>query len=197
METKDHFHLAKLITSQKDFIKSAERTAFEYGCISPDINPFSYIKGHKYHTTIADVKRAIEKLHGQLKTPVDYFRLGSAVHYIGDYFTFPHTPFFKGTLSEHLGYEKKLHDYIMKQRDGLENFSFDEFSGAEKCIGLLDKLQKKYYDIKHSISSDWNYIRLACAGIALSSVRESRGQEYRLNHQLQNTKGRPMVYPMK
>lgn len=45
METKDHLYLARLITSEADLGGRLKNSAFEYGCISPDINPLTYIKG--------------------------------------------------------------------------------------------------------------------------------------------------------
>lgn len=38
METKDHLYLARLITSEADLGGRLKNSAFEYGCISPDIN---------------------------------------------------------------------------------------------------------------------------------------------------------------
>ena len=58
METKDHLALARLITfSNKSFSKSYRSGAFETGCISPDINFLTYIKGHTYKGTISYVKK--------------------------------------------------------------------------------------------------------------------------------------------
>lgn len=56
METKDHLYLARLITSAADLGGRLKNSAFEYGCISPDINPLTYIKGHTYSATIHTLK---------------------------------------------------------------------------------------------------------------------------------------------
>lgn len=94
METKDHLYLAKLITGTANFGGKLKKSAFEYGCISPDVNPLTYVKGHTYAGTASYVRNTLSRLHGKLKSPVDYFDLGRAIHFIGDYFTFPHTFFF-------------------------------------------------------------------------------------------------------
>jgi hypothetical protein len=171
METKDHLYLAKLITSKYSFGTSAECTAFECGCVTPDINPITYIKGHTYSATISNVKNVLSRLYGKLKNPADYFQLGRAVHYIGDYFTFPHTPLFEGTLAEHRSYERNLHKYIIVQKDVLDDISTEDISNVEKCIGLIDKLHNKYFSIKNSISTDWSYIKYACTVVALSAAK--------------------------
>lgn len=171
METKDHFHLAKLITANDLFGTPAQCTAFEYGCISPDINPLTYIKGHTYSATIGNVKKMLQKLHGKLKSPADYFQLGRAVHFIGDYFTFPHTPLFSGSLSEHRSYESCLHRLISEENTPLGDISAEYFTDADKCIGMIERLHKKYSGLKNSISTDWSFIRYACAGAALSAAK--------------------------
>lgn len=171
METKDHFHLAKLITSKTYFGTKIEREAFEFGCIYPDINLLTYIKGHTHSSTIDGVKKILIKLYGNIEKPMDYFNLGKAIHFIGDYFTFPHTPFFKGTISEHISYEHNLHEYIVTNGKSLNEFSFDDITNAQKCIDLIVNLMSEYFDTSHSIPSDWHYIQYACVGISLSSIK--------------------------
>lgn len=171
METKDHLYLARLITGAADLGGRLKSSAFEYGCISPDINPLTYIKGHTYSSTISYVKNTLSRLHSRLKSPMDYFDLGRAVHFIGDYFTFPHTPLFNGSLSAHIGYERRLHSHIISSDNEIMMKDNLNMSNAKKCISLLEKMQQKYYGAKNSIANDWNYIRFICSGIALSAAR--------------------------
>lgn len=171
METKDHLYLAKLITGAANFGGKLKKSAFEYGCISPDVNPLSYVKGHTYAGTASYVRNALNRLHGRLKSPVDYFDLGRAVHFIGDYFTFPHTSLFHGTLSEHISYENCLHRHIATASDDILTESRLDLSNAEKCIDLLESVHEKYYSTRNSIAKDWNYIRFVCSSIAMSAAR--------------------------
>lgn len=171
METKDHLYLAKLITGAADFGGKLKKSAFEYGCISPDVNPLTYVKGHTYAGTASYVKNVLTRLHGNLKSSVDYFDLGRAVHFIGDYFTFPHTSEFHGTLSEHISYEKRLHRYIINETNDILTESRLDLSNAKKCINLLESVHKKYYSTKNSIAKDWNYIRFVCSSISMSAAK--------------------------
>lgn len=171
METKDHLYLAKLITGAADFGGKIKKSAFEYGCIYPDVNPLTYVKGHTYAGTASYVRNVIKRLYGKLKTPLDYFDLGRAVHFIGDFFTFPHTPFFKENLSEHISYEGYLHRHIVSTKNDIITESRDDISSSLKCISLLEKMYKKYCDSKKSVSSDWNYIRFTCGSISLSTAK--------------------------
>ncbi len=170
METKDHLYLAKQITGTADFGGRINSSAFEYGCISPDVNPLTYIKGHTYAGTASYVRKTLSRIHGKLKTPVDFFDLGRAVHFIGDYFTFPHTPLFSGTLAEHVSYEKLLHKHIVSEKNEILAESRLDLSNAGKCIRLLESVQEKYYKAKNSFENDWNYIRFMCSSIAMSAA---------------------------
>ena len=171
METKDHLYLARLITSAADLGGRLKNSAFEYGCISPDINPLTYIKGHTYSATISYVKNTLTRLHSRLKSPMDYFDIGRAMHFIGDYFTFPHTPLFNGSLSAHIAYERRLHNHIITSENEIMTEDSLDISNAKKCVSLLEKMQQKYYGAKSSVANDWNYIRFICSSITLSAAK--------------------------
>lgn len=171
METKDHLYLAKLITGAADFGSKLKKAAFEYGCISPDLNPFTYVKGHTYDGTASYVRKIIKSLYGKLKTPSDYFDLGRAVHFIGDYFTFPHTPFFKGNLSEHVSYEGYLHKHIISSDNNILSDIKTDITSSGKCINLLEKMHERYAVSKKSISCDWNFIKFTCGSISFSAAK--------------------------
>lgn len=171
METKDHLYLAKLITGAANFGGKLKKSAFEYGCISPDVNPLTYVKGHTYASTASYVRNTLNRLHGRLKSPVDYFDLGRAVHFIGDYFTFPHTPRFQGSLSEHISYENCLHRHIITDSNEITTESRLDLSNAKKCIELLESVHEKYSKTRSSIANDWNYIRFMCSSISMSAAK--------------------------
>lgn len=163
METKDHLALSRLIAFKNaDFNKAYKRTAFEAGCISPDINLLTYINGHTYKGTISFVRSTISKLRNRLKTASDYYDLGRIIHFIADYFTFPHSPDFSGTLKQHIEYESVLHKYIEKI-NGID-FS-DQFSteGIVLSSRILDTAHNKYLGIRHNFQSDWQYISSVCS----------------------------------
>ena len=163
METKDHLSLAKLIISNnRYFDKSNKKIAFETGCVSPDINLTTYIKGHTYSGTIDYVKKTISKLSAKLRSTSDYFELGRTVHFIGDYFTFPHSPKFTGTLKDHVDYESILHRYISENSSGdFKTENFQHFKN-KKCAELIDAAHAKYLGMKNSVQTDWAFIQFIC-----------------------------------
>lgn len=138
METKDHLALARLIVfSNKNFSKSYRSAAFETGCISPDINFLTYIKGHTYKGTISYVKKTLSELQNKLKTVSEYYELGRVVHFIADYFTFPHSPDFAGNLKQHVEYESLFHKYI-EAINGIDyNKSINDGKFKNSCAGII------------------------------------------------------------
>ena len=46
MKKKDHLQIGKLLLAQKDAkLSGIQRLAFLFGCVEPDINPFTYARG--------------------------------------------------------------------------------------------------------------------------------------------------------
>lgn len=166
METKDHLALARLITfSNRNFNKAYKAKAFETGCISPDINFLTYIKGHTYKGTISYVKSTVSKLQNKLKTVSDYYELGRIIHFIADYFTFPHSPDFTGTLKQHVEYESKLHKYI----ETINGIDYSDKIGNRKgitlCSSMIDSAHEKYLGMKHNLQTDWRFTSSVCSEV--------------------------------
>ena len=50
MKKKDHLQIGKLLLAQKDAkLSGIQRLAFLFGCVEPDINPFTYARGSLKH----------------------------------------------------------------------------------------------------------------------------------------------------
>ena len=95
------------------------RKAFSFGCIQPDKNPLTYLKGsircqwlrghnwdnaNKYIKKLGDHLQHTKSLHF-----FDFYRLGKLIHYTADAFTYAHNIHYTQSLSEHRSYECKLH----------------------------------------------------------------------------------------
>ncbi len=170
METKNHLMLAKIITENAEgSINSFQKNAFAAGCAEPDVNLLTYIKGHTYEGTINFVRYAFRRLSGRLRTPGDFFLLGQAIHYAGDYFTFPHCPNFKGSLKEHINYEHKLHSHIVKFSQSKP--SLFHMEDSVDCIRLIEKAYRRYLSVEGNVCSDWQYIRTVCLSAGLCAIR--------------------------
>lgn len=120
METKNHWHLAEFICSEQNFEKYKKQ--FMLGNIMPDINLFTYLQGHTYKESIGMVRANAKSLIQKKKwNGSSFYHLGVILHYVADYFTFPHNITFSGTLKEHCAYEKKLcthfYDFLTRKRN--------------------------------------------------------------------------------
>ena len=89
----------------------SHRKAFCLGNILPDIQPSFITKRHEYFGTFDEVQGKIRRLVQSGESYNDrvfWRRAGEVMHYIADYFTFPHNKTFDGTLRQHNSYEKHL-----------------------------------------------------------------------------------------
>lgn len=97
--------------------------AFLLGCIEPDRNPATYLKGslrfqwlrgHNYRNAKRFMGRISLRLEKKEKRNLfDYYTLGKLIHYTADAFTFAHNETFPENLSDHIAYEVRLQNYFL------------------------------------------------------------------------------------
>lgn len=69
-----------------------------------------------------------------------YLKLGWVLHYVEDYFTYPHNTIFEGTIPEHYAYEKKMTRWM---RDGaLEQMSMPICKKLDSSSQLKNRIQE-------------------------------------------------------
>lgn len=186
METRDHLLLADMILKESTVsVSQINGKAFAAGCIEPDINLLTYLKGHTYKAASGYVKNTIHKLFGKLRSPKDYFILGRAVHYLGDCFTFPHNPDFSGNLRAHTEYESRLHEHIMQNKNTETKKLYLDTSGG--CASFIESTYRKYQEISGSMQSDWNYIKTVCMSVGCAV----------LSHETERKTGKLLLNPDK
>ena len=137
MRKKSHISLAKYIVEDVRVPElEAHRKAFYLGSILPDCK-FSFLtKRHEFGETFDLVTAQIRRLseregreHSNLRA---YMRhLGEVIHYVADYFTFPHNNTYDGTLRDHSGGAGHLKSGRLPGADG-----------AVCCLKLFDKCIK-------------------------------------------------------
>ena len=98
--------------------------AFLIGCLEPDRNPFTYLKGsirhqwlrgHNYRNARRFMKRISWRLeHKSRWNLFDYYTLGKLIHYTADAFTHAHNADFPTRLSDHREYEASLQDHFLE-----------------------------------------------------------------------------------
>ena len=169
MQSKDHYILGTFLLEKfGENISPLKRKAFLFGCIEPDLNPFTYMRGslkndfmrgHNAENVKKHTHRIIEKLRKSgIRTAKHWFELGTALHYAADGFTFPHNSFFSGTLKEHVKYESLFHPIFEQYLQTSPAPNAETDTDIEKLHGL-------YVCDKRSFLTDCKYITKATVGL--------------------------------
>ena len=97
--------------------------AFLIGCIEPDRNPATYLKGslhfqwlrgHNYRNARRFMRRISQRLENKDSMNLfDYYTLGKLIHYTTDAFTYAHNDTFPTNLNDHRVYEAQLQDHFL------------------------------------------------------------------------------------
>ena len=136
MRGKSHRCLGKYLV-QHYMSDTPERyvKAFLLGCIEPDRNPATYLKGsircqwlrgHNYRNARRFMRAISARLEKKEKLGLfDYYTLGKLIHYTTDAFTYAHNDTFPTALSDHREYEAALRKAILP--DGAEMMNEDSF----------------------------------------------------------------------
>lgn len=120
MRKKSHILVARYLADQMPATKSLQshRKAFCLGSILPDIKPSFLTKKHEYFGTFEEIQGKMKALIDNdpkgSKERVYWRRFGEVMHYMADYFTFPHNTNFTGNLYEHNKYEKHLKNHLKR-----------------------------------------------------------------------------------
>ena len=134
MRKKSHISLAKYIVKDMEVpVMTDHRKAFYLGSILPDCKPSFLTQRHEFEGTFEMVKERICDLSLDaeliLRNARAFMRrLGEIIHYIADYFTFPHNMIYEGGFKEHCVYEKELklfHETLVERRTLPPNFVRD------------------------------------------------------------------------
>lgn len=125
MKQESHHLLGHhLIDHLENRPKSRYTRAFLIGCVEPDRNPFSYLKGsirsrwfygHNYQNADRWIERHISYLRVKKHWNMwDYYSLGKLIHYTSDAFTYVHNNCFTESVSAHRAYENRLQEQFLK-----------------------------------------------------------------------------------
>lgn len=179
MKTNDHMLLGHFILNHtKNIALLHYKKAFLLGCVEPDYNYLTYLRGcisHRnllgHHTVNSEkhIRKLIGKLseHG-INSMYSCFVLGTLIHYISDSFTYPHTPLFSESFSYHGKYENKLHNYF---QSALKNNKLLFDTVTSDIRQLWEDKQLKYLsesDKKNLFEKDIEFILSVCTSIANS-----------------------------
>lgn len=181
MRKKSHILIGRYLADQmmvSDSLQS-HRKAFCLGNILPDIKPSFVTKRHEFFGTFDEVQ---DKLRVLVEDNTDYLRervfwrrMGEVLHYIADYFTFPHNRTFTGSLVEHNSYEKelknRLKDYVKSGKADQYAESAIRFSSFEQLMGYIKIRHAAYLAKERNIADDIRYILEVCFQVLQGAIR--------------------------
>ena len=164
MRKKSHISLAKYIVGrveEQGLVK--HKKAFYLGSILPDCKPSFFMEKHEMEGTFPKLQEELRELvEGQQKESVNerafYRNLGEVLHYIADYFTFPHNGEFDGNMKDHCMYEKylkyALKDYIHSEEVYINSQIASTFNTPEQLCQFVMWLHDSYINSHESIDSN-------------------------------------------
>lgn len=132
-----------------------------FGSILPDLLFHTYLVGHTWDATFRRTIRGMEKLErfGEMGA-LSCMCLGYYLHFIEDYFTYPHNKNFRGGFAAHVLYEKRFTHYLMQSQQ-----SNDEENQVISLSQLENELMRLHeeYMAQHmpSFAYDKKYIYAA------------------------------------
>ena len=176
MRKKSHISLAMHIVDSLD-IKELDkhRKAFYIGSILPDCKPSFLTTKHEFYGTISMLHEKIHEMTMEYNSNKFNERsfimdLGQVLHYIADYFTFPHNMTYDGTLRDHCIYEKELkHSLRAYIKNGEAQKAYAPAKGIdtpEALFHFIDKAHQDYLKLKRSVEEDCMYIVRVCHQVA-------------------------------
>ncbi len=124
MRGKSHVCMGEyLVQHYMEDIPQRYVNAFLLGCIEPDRNPMTYLKGslrcqwlrgHNYQNARRFMRQISQRLERKENWNLfDYYTLGKLIHYTADAFTYAHNSEFSTDLGEHREYEVALQDHFL------------------------------------------------------------------------------------
>ena len=175
LRKKSHILLARYLADQMPATKSLQshRKAFCLGSILPDIKPSFLTKKHEYFGTFEEIqgkmKALIDNDPKESKERVYWRRFGEVMHYMADYFTFPHNTNFTGNLYEHNKYEKHLKNHLKRY---IESGAADRmvilpvnFGSFRELVEYIGNAHERYLLKERNIAEDVQYILRICSQV--------------------------------
>ena len=172
MRKKSHILVARYLADQMSVEESLQshRKAFCLGSILPDIKPSFLTKKHEYFGTFDEIqmkmKALVENGPRDGKERIYWRRFGEVMHYMADYFTFPHNRNFTGTLYEHNKYEKHLKNHLKRYiESGAVNslkITPVSFGSFQELVVYIRGAHERYLMKERNIAEDIQYILSIC-----------------------------------
>lgn len=187
MRKKSHISLAKyIVDSLNEQELKKHKKAFYLGSILPDCKPSFLTTKHEMQGTFFKVQKEIKRLSegGNVQNMRAYFRdLGQVIHYVADYFTFPHNPHYPGTLKDHCVYEerlkKSLREYIESGEAARNRAMARALDTPEAICEFIRNAHDAYMKLKTNVEEDCKMIVALCHQVVEAIIQLFQKQKDR------------------
>lgn len=167
---KSHIRLGNyLLDHYLPAIRPICARAFLLGCIQPDRNPTTYLKGslrqqwlrgHNYKNASRFMQRISLRLERRTSLNLfDYYTLGKLIHYTADAFTYAHNDSFCGNLSKHRNYEICLQEHFLQY---LSTDPQVDIQATESIVNTIMHHHKEYQMVHSNFVRDSQYALKVC-----------------------------------
>lgn len=168
MKTKSHYELAGyLIQQYPEVFNGGTGFALKLGSILPDLCFYTHIQSHRYKGSFSILEKKLNRISNrQGLSAMNLVRLGVQLHYLADYFTFPHNEMFDGTMRDHRRYEKLLCQglkHIFHSSEMCYTPHAPHPDSAEELMKLIRETHENYSQECHMLETDCEYIINVCA----------------------------------
>lgn len=170
MRGKSHRYLGKYLADRfMTGVPERYVRAFLIGCVEPDRNPVTYLKGsfrcqwlrgHNYRNARRFMRRISWRLEKKDHLKLfDYYTLGKLIHYTADAFTYAHNDTFPTNLSDHREYEAALQDHFLQY---LQDDPQVNPQTARTIMEAIHSYHREYCQQPANIRTDSRFALNAC-----------------------------------
>lgn len=170
MRGKSHICLGKYLTRHyMEHVPQKYQTAFLVGCLEPDRNPLTYLKGsfrcqwlrgHNYRNARRFMRRISRRLEKKERLNLyDYYTLGKLIHYTADAFTYAHNDMFSPKLGDHREYEIALQEHFLQY---IQEDPQVDAKAAASVMEAIYSFHREYEELEADIRTDAKFALTAC-----------------------------------
>lgn len=187
MRKKSHISVAKYIVNSSGMEELLQhKRAFYIGSVLPDCTISFFTRKHCMEETFFILEKEIRKITEEYDfsrgmNPYFCRHLGVIIHYVADYFTFPHNTFYAGTIKAHCKYEKQLKFVIREyiRRENVQRCRTDNVHSVEDICLFIKKMHQEYAKVQNTLENDCEYITMLCHYVvdAILNILEEKSQQ--------------------
>ena len=132
---------------------------------------------NKFDITFDDIERKISKFIANYDKDkgMNMRRcagLGVIIHYIADYFTFPHNDHYPGNVKDHCYYERDLkfgmRAFLQTEEAAQIKEHVAAYDSVEELTSYIRSIHNSYMKLAHTVEEDIRYIVHACTTVVKS-----------------------------